>query len=142
MKQVGIVLNSVLTVMSLWGGYSHMSPDRLKTNADWIFFTCCLVIGSVAPIALVASSIFGARCETLPRPSWRRFSLSWRHDPLQCLHISIIFTAAYVLGAFFHVPYPTAAGAWAFGSLVALLIGFIAGRFFAYAIFRNRIQSA
>jgi ABC-type uncharacterized transport system permease subunit len=50
--------------------------------------------------------------------------------------------AAFVLGALVHVPYPTAGAAWAFASLVALLVGFIAGRFLAYAIFRDRIQSA
>lgn len=142
MNEAGTILNSTLAALSLWGGYSAMSPDHLNTNADWIFFLCCLLLSPIAPLMAVAYSVSAGKCQSLRRPSWRRFSLSWRHDPLQCLQLTIVLTAAFTLGAVFHIPFPTSAASWAFASLVALLGGFIVGRFLTYAIFRDRIQSA
>jgi hypothetical protein len=128
MRHVSSVLNFLLVGLSLWTGYSAMEPKRLHhANPDATF--CLLVLATMILFSFgsVAYSISGAKQTTLRRPSWRRFSIDWWHDPLQCLFLSCCFTGAMALGAALRLPGAPQIGFWMFMFFVCMFLGLLIG---------------
>lgn len=118
------ILNLALVLLSLWTGYAEMAPENLAhSNPDIIFCTIVLVMMILFSFGAVWYSISGARQQTLRRPSWRRFSIDWWHDPLQCLFLSCSFAGAMALGAVFRLPGTSQTGFWMFMFFVWPFLG-------------------
>jgi hypothetical protein len=134
------LLNVALLGLSAWTGYAEMAPEKLAhSNPDVIFCTVTLV-GTIAfSFAAVSYSISRARQQTLRRATWRRFSINWWHDPLQCLFLSCCFAGAMALGAAFRLPGSSVTGFWMFMFFVCLFLGLLLGQLVAYAVHHERI---
>jgi hypothetical protein len=71
-------MNVAFIVIGFWTGYGEMAPERLRgTNPDQYL---CLSLVLVTPL-LVLGGLYLANRESFRRPSFSRFSLSWRRDP-------------------------------------------------------------
>jgi len=104
MRRLGIALNIALIGLSVSTGYSEMERENLRqANPDAIFCTIVFVTMILFSLGSVWYSISGAKQTTLRRPSWRRFSIDWWHDPLQCLFGSCCVTGAMAVGAAFRL---------------------------------------
>lgn len=136
------ILNLALVLLSLWTGYAEMTPEKLAhTNPDVIFCTIVLVTMIVFSFGVVWYSISGAGQQTLRRASWRRFSIDWWHDPLQCLFLSWCFTGAMAVGAAFRLPGTSSTGFWTFMFFVCLFVGLLVGQLLVYSVHRERITN-
>ena len=137
--KVWSLFNVALLGLSVWTGYSQMAPEKLAhSNPDVIFCTATLV-GTIAfSFAAVWYSISRARQQTLRRASWRRFSINWWHDPLQCLFLSCCVAGAMALGAAFRLPGSSVTGFWMFMFFVCLFLGLLIGQLATYAVHRER----
>lgn len=143
MKYAGVILNAIFIAFVGYGGYEATSPERLGgNNPEWILVPIVVVLTPLAVIGLVADAIYGAQCERLRPASWRRFSLSWRRDPLQVVNLCIVAGTAACFGAGLHLSSRDAVGVWMFAIYVAMLIGLILGRLISYTVFRSRIEKA
>jgi hypothetical protein len=133
-------LNVALLGLSAWTGYAEMAPEKLAySNPDVIFCTVTLVATIAFSFAAVSYSISRARQQTLRRATWRRFSINWWHDPLQCLFLSCCFAGAMALGAAFRLPGSSVTGFWMFMFFVCLFLGLLLGQLVAYAVHHERI---
>jgi hypothetical protein len=140
MGRVWAALNIALVGLSVWTGYSEMDPERLAhANPDVVFCSLTFATMSLCSLGIVSYSIHGAKQATLRRPSWRRFSIDWWHDPLQCLLLSCFFTGAMAVGAAFRLPGTSRVGFWMFMFLVSLFAGLVIGQLAVYAVYRERI---
>ncbi len=143
LQRLGPILNVVLVLLSLWTGYAEMAPARLvHTNPDAIFCTIVLLGMIGFSFGTVAYSISGAGQQTLRRPSLRRFSIDWWHDPLQCLFLSCGFAAGMALGAAFRLPGTSATGFWTFMFFLCMFLGLLIGQLGVYLVHRERIANA
>jgi hypothetical protein len=143
MKRLWQVVNTLLMISSLYGGWAAMQPDvRRNTNPDGILCGIVFVIMLLFPLGAVSYSIFGAKQMTLRRPSWSRFSLDWWHDPLQCLFLSSCFAAGLAIGAAFHLKGTTQTGFWTFMTFCSIFGGLAIGQTFVYAAYRSRLAEA
>ena len=142
LQRLGPILNVVLVLLSLWTGYAEMAPDRLvHTNPDAIFCTI-VVLGMIGfSFGTVAYSISGAGQQTLRRPSLRRFSMDWWHDPLQCLFLSCGFAASMALGAAFRLPGSSTTGFWTFMFFLCMFLGLLIGQLGVYLVHHERIAN-
>jgi hypothetical protein len=123
------------------GGFVSLAPENLtKTNVD--IYACTTVFLGFAFFALGSPwySLREKHCEVIPRPSFFRVSFNWWRDPLQCLWLSICYTGAVAVGAFFRVFWTTDQGRWLFWSYVSMTAGFLLGTLAAQRIFRERIE--
>ena len=113
----------------------------VHTNPDVIFCTIVL-LGTIGfSFGTVAYSISGAGQQTLRRPSLRRFSIDWWHDPLQCLFLSCGFAAGMALGAAFRLPGTSTTGFWTFMFFVCLFLGLLIGQLGVYLVHHERITN-
>ena len=136
------ILNVVLLLLSFSTGYAEMAPDNLAhSNPDMIFCTITVVTTIAFSFGAVWYSISGARQDTLRWPSWRRFSIDWWHDPLQCLFLSCCFAGAMAVGAAFRLRGTSPTGFWMFMFFVCLFVGLLIGQLAAYAVHRARITN-
>jgi hypothetical protein len=142
LERLGPILNVVFVLLSLWTGYAEMAPDRrVHMNPDAIFCTIVL-LGTIGfSFGTVAYSISGAGQQTLRRPSLRRFTVDWWHDPLQCLFLSCGFAAAMALGAAFRLPGTSITGFWTFMFFLCLFLGLLIGQLGVYLVHRERITN-
>src|ERR1051325_94605 len=119
-----------------------MAPERLAhTNPDLIFCSITLVGMIMFSFGTVWYSISGARQRTLRRASWRRFSIDWWHDPLQCLFLSCCFAGAMGVGAAFRLPGTSRTAFWMFMFFACLFFGLLIGQFGVYSVHRSRITN-
>ena len=140
LHRLGPILNVVLVLLSLWTGYAEMAPDQLlHKNPDAIFCTSVLLGTIVFSFGTAAYSISGAGEKTLRRPSLRRFSINWWHDPLQCLFLSCGFAGAMAVGAALRLPRTSSTGFWMFMSFLCLFPGLLIGKLGVYIVHRERI---
>ena len=134
------LLNFLLLGLAAWVGYSEMAPDRLTHSNPDIIFCGIVLLGMVAfSLGTVWYAVSGAHQATLRRPSWRRFSLDWWRDPLQCLFLCSCFAGAMAVGAAVRLPGTTGTGFWMFMFFVCLFTGLVLGQFAVYALHRERI---
>jgi len=134
------VVNTLSVIASLYAGWAVMQAEALRgTNLDAIFCGIIFAVMLLFPLGAVSYSIFGAKQETLRRPSWSRSSLDWWHDPLQCLLLSSCFVGGMSVGAVFHLKGTTAAGFWMFMAFCGMFAGLVIGQLIVYAVFRDRI---
>lgn len=134
------IANISFVILSLWGGYVSLSPERLnRTNPDVILCSIILVMMPLFSIGAVYYSVQSGNCETLRRPSWDRNPLNWWYDPLQSLSMSVWIMSATALGSLFRLPVFESTGFWTFGVYCCLSAGLAIGQFFVYKIFRDRI---
>jgi hypothetical protein len=137
------LLNILLFGLSVWTGFSEMAPDKLAhSNPDAIFCSVTLIGAIAFSFGTVWYSISGARQEVLRRPSWRRFSIDWWHDPLQCLFLSCSFAGAMAVGAAFRLPGTSATGFWMFMFFVCLFLGLLIGQLAVHLVHRERITKS
>jgi hypothetical protein len=142
MQPLWPILNVALLLLSCSTGYAEMAPDELAhSNPDLIFCTITLVTTIAFSFIAVWYSISGAHQQTLRAPSWRRFSIDWWHDPLQCLFLSCCFAGAMALGAAFRLPGTTRTGFWMFMFFVCLFLGLLIGQLLVYSVHRERITN-
>jgi hypothetical protein len=135
-----MVLNLALLILSIWTGYGEMAPNKLTHNNPDAIFCSITLVGMIAfSFGVVWYSLSGARQEPLPRPSWRRFSIDWWHDPLQCLFLSCCFTGAMAVGAAFRLPGTSPTGFWMFSFFVCLFFGLLIGQLLIYSVYRDRM---
>jgi hypothetical protein len=136
------VLNVALLGLSVWTGYAEMAHGKLAhSNPDVIFCTVTLVGTIAISFAAVWYSISGARQQTLRRASWRRFSINWLRDPLQCLYLSCCFAGAMALGAALRLPGNSVTGFWMFMFFVCLFLGLLIGQLAVYSLHRESITT-
>jgi len=142
LQRLGPILNVFLVLLSVCTGYVEMAPSRLvHTNPDAIFCTIVLLGMIGFSFGTVAYSISGAGQQTLRRPSLRRFSMDWWHDPLQCLFLSCAFAAGMALGAAFRLPRSSTTGFWMFMFFVCIFLGLLIGQVGVYLVHRERIAN-
>lgn len=143
MKEGWFVVNFGLTIFSAIGGYSSLSPERLRqTNPDLIL---CLVILGIMPLFTLGSiyySIARRKNETLRRPSLKRSPLNWWDDPLQSLFLSTVCAAALFIGSVLRLPSVGSKGFWTSAMYGAMMVGLFLGQALAYRVFRSRIIGA
>jgi len=141
MTRVAPFINLAGLLLSVATGYASLDPDALRgANPDKYL---CITVLIMAPIfAIGAVSTFGAKHTALTLPSWRRFSLRWSRDPLQCLFLSTCFSGGMALGAALHLRSTTSTGFWLFMTFLCVFIGLIVGQVIAYAIHRERLTKA
>ncbi len=133
MRHVWIGLNLVLIGVSVWTGYSEKEPQKLRqANPGAIFCFVVLVTTTVFSLGSVWYSVSSAKQIALRRPSLRRFSIDWWHDPLQCLFLSCCFTAAMAVGAAFRLRETTQTGFWMFIFFVCMFVGLLIGQFIQF----------
>ena len=141
MWRVWAALNVVLLGLSMWTGYAQMEPERLSNaNPDVVFCTLALITAILLSFGSVLYSIHGAKQRTLRRPSWRRFSMDWWHDPLQCLFLTSSVMGAMAVGASFRLPGTSQRGFWMFMFFVSMSLGLLIGQFAVYRVYRERIE--
>jgi|ERR1041385_750751 len=141
MWRVWAALNIVLIGLSVWTGYSEMAPERLaRANPDFIFCTLVFITTILFSLGAVWYSIRGAKQTTLRRPSWRRFTIDWWHDPLQCLFLSCSFVGAMAIGAAFRLPGTSQTGFWMFMFFLCMFVGFIIGQFTVYVVYGEHVE--
>jgi uncharacterized membrane protein YeaQ/YmgE (transglycosylase-associated protein family) len=137
---IWLVLNIVLLGLSVLAGYTEMAPDLLsRKNPDGIFCSIVLLGTIGGSFGMVAYSIFGAGQQTLRRPSIRRFSIDWWHDPLQCLFLSCAFAGGMAVGAALRLSGTSTTGFWEFMFFLCLFLGFLIGQLGVYFVHRERI---
>ena len=86
MTRAAPFINIGLLLLSVWTGYGSLAADALLgANPDK--YLCITVLIMMPIFAIGAVSTFGAKHTALTLPSWRRFSVNWSRDPLQCLAI-------------------------------------------------------
>ena len=140
MWRVWAGLNILLIALSVWTGYFEMEPERLtRANPDALFCTAVLIGMILFCLGSVWYAISGAKQTTLRRPSWRRFSIDWWRDPLQCLFLACCFTGAMSIGAAFRLRGATQTGLWMFVFFLCMFLGLLIGQLFVYAVYRERI---
>jgi hypothetical protein len=140
MKLFWAAFNVLLIGLSVLMGYYEMEPQQLsKANPDAVFCTSVLLSAIFFSIATVAYSIHGEKQSSLRRPSWRRWSIDWWHDPLQCLFSASWFTGAMVVGAALHLRGTSETGFWMFMFFASMLLGLLIGQMIAYAVYRKHI---
>ena len=143
MKQIWGVINIALIILGLWGGYNSMSPEQLRqTNPDAILCFILLVAMPLFVICSVCYSIYGAKCETLRRPSWNRCAFNWWYDPLQSLFLTTCFMAAMAISSALRFPALGSIGFWTFAMYFCISGGLLMGQIVVYCIFRARIKKA
>jgi hypothetical protein len=139
MNRAGPVINLASLLFCVWAGYRSLDTDALRgTNPNGYLALAVLILMPV----FVLGAIWFSGARTLRRPSWRRFSINWWGDPLQCLFLSTWFIGAGTLGAALHLLHTSRAGFWNFMTCLCILIGLILGQVIAYAIFHRRISRA
>jgi hypothetical protein len=141
MTRAAPLINLALLLLSVWTGYGSLNPDALRgTNPDK--YLCAAVLVMMPIFAFGAVSIFGAKHTTLSLPSWRRFSINWWRDPLQCLFLTTCFVGGMAVGAALHLAATTSTGFWMFATFFCMFIGLIVGQVIAYAFHRARLTKA
>ncbi len=86
MKTIWYVINIALVALALPGGYSSLSPEKLRnTNPDAIVCGLILLVMPLLAIGSVGYSIRRWNHSRLARPSLSRNPLNSWHDPLQSL---------------------------------------------------------
>jgi hypothetical protein len=140
MKYLGRIANCILVAFSARGGYSMMaSRDASHLDTDWI--VGCITFAAMPIFALVSVqySFSLPNQLTVRRASWKRFSLDWWRDPLQCLWLSTCVMAATDLGGVFRLLGQDPSN-WcrlmpSGGSLLGLIIGLL----LVHRVYRERI---
>ena len=142
MKYFWIVLNSALVALSVWGGYSSMTPERLRrTNPDEVLCLIVLLIVPVFALGIVGYSISRRKVDRLSRPRWNRNPFNWWGDPLQSLFISTCSMGAAAIGSAIERPTFGSVGFWTLGVYSCFVIGLLVGQILVYRIYRQRIAS-
>jgi len=133
-------LNISFVIISIWGGYGSLAPERLKnTNPDGILCLIILVAMSLFSIGAVSYSVKSCKCESLRIPSWDRNPFNWWYDPLQSLFMSTWIMSAMALGSMIRMPAYGSIGFWTFGVYFCWAAGTAIGQFFVYKIFHTRM---
>ena len=128
----------LVAALCLWMGYHEMKPEQLaRANPDILFCAVVLITMILIPLGTIWMS--GVQQVTLRRPSWRRFSMDWQNDPLQCLFLTRFFIGCLVVGAAFHLQGTSETGFWMFMFFVCLFFGLLIGQFLVYRVYRERI---
>jgi hypothetical protein len=142
MKYFWIVLNSTLIALAFRGGYTSMTPDRLRhTNPEPVL---CLIVLLIMPLFTVLSVMYSIqrwKTDPLFRPSWDRNPLNWWHDPLQSLFVFTCVMAAMAIGSAVQHPAFGSVGFWTFGVYCCFTIGLLIGQILVYRIYRERIAN-
>jgi hypothetical protein len=139
--RVAPFINLAGLLLSVWTGYGSLGLDALRgTNPDK--YLCITVLIMMPIFAIGAVSTFGAKHTALTLPSWRRFSINWSRDPLQCLFLSTCFVGGMALGAALHLSGTTSTGFWMFMTFLCMFIGLVVGQVIAYAVHRARLTRA
>jgi hypothetical protein len=141
MTRAAPFINLALLLLSVWTGYGSLGADALRgTNPDK--YLCIAVLVMMPIFAVGAVATFGAGHSSLRLPSWRRFSINWSRDPLQCLFLTTCFIGAMAVGAALHLPGTSNTGLWMFMTFLCMFIGLIVGQVIAYASNRARLTKA
>jgi hypothetical protein len=141
MSGVWGLLNVSLIGLSVWAGYAEMAPERLAhANPDLVFCTLVLVTLTLFSLGSVWYSLRYTRGALLPRQSFRRFSVDWWRDPLQCLFLSCLFVGGMSAGAAIRLPVASPTGFWMFMFFLCMFLGLLVGQFAVYAVYRKHIQ--
>ena len=136
MWRISATLNLVAVGLGIWAGCVAMDPETLKhTNPDAIVCSITFVIMIAFPVLFVSGNQ-----AVLRRPSWRRFSINWSRDPLQCVFVSWLGSGAMALGAAVRLRGTTPTGIWTFMFFVCSFLGLLIGQFAVYVIYRDRID--
>jgi len=140
MKIFWAAFNVLFIGLSVLTGYYEMGPQQLsKANPDAIFCTSVLLIMIFFSVATVGYSIHGEKQSSLRRPSWRRWSIDWWHDPLQSLFSASWFTGAMVVGAALRLRGTSQTGFWMFMFFASMFLGLLIGQVIAYVVYREHI---
>ena len=141
MKLFWAAFNVLLIGLSVLTGYYEMEPQQLShANPDAVLCTVVLISMIFFPIATVGYSIHGAKQSSLRRPSWRRWSIDWWHDPLQSLFSASWFTGAMVVGAALHLRGTSQTGFWMFMFFASMFLGLLIGQVITYVVYREHID--
>jgi choline-glycine betaine transporter len=140
MKYIWLIVNIGLVILSVFNGYSSMSPERLQhMNPDIVFCSLIFVIMPLFALGTVLYSVKSKKCETLQRPSWIRNPINWWYDPLQSLFVCNLISAAMAIGSALRLSKGNETGFWLFVSYCCMAIGLLIGRLLVYRIFTARI---
>jgi hypothetical protein len=138
MKRLWAVLNFAGIGLSVWTGYSEMTPDRLvHANPDIVFCGVALIGMIVFSLGSVWISMRRSDESWLRRPSWQRFF--WSRDPLQHLFFTCCFFGSMAVGAAFRLRGASETGFWMFMFFLCAFFGLVLGQLGVYAIFREHI---
>ena len=142
MKNIWYVINIVLVVLALRGGYVAGAPDRLRhANPDAVSCGIILVITPMFALWCVNYSIRRWNNERLRRPSFSRNPLNWRHDPLQSLFIATCVFGAGSIGGAAHRPSINSSEFWMVGVQLCFAVGLLIGQVLIYRTYGNRITA-
>ncbi|HEY3853849.1 MAG TPA: hypothetical protein VGO67_05595 [Verrucomicrobiae bacterium] len=143
MKYAWRTINLSILIVSLWGGYGSLSPDRLRhTNPDAVFCLLILVILPLFALVTVHISVVRWKHEILRRPSLSRNPFNWWHDPLQSLFVSSAVSAAMFFGSVCRFPAYGSIGFWTSGMFASMTAGLVIGQAFVYKVYSRRIISS
>jgi len=143
MKTIWYVINIALVALALPGGYSSLSPEKLRnTNPDAIVCGLILLVMPLLAIGSVGYSIRRWNHSRLARPSLSRNPLNSWHDPLQSLFIATCIAVSTVIGSALRHPTIGSAGFWMLATYTSLALGLLVGQILVYRIYRENIIAA
>ena len=143
MNKVWNIVNTVLVVLALPGGYNALAPEQLQNkNQDAVF--CGLILLTLPLFAIGSveySNWWRGRRGNLARPSFHRNPLNWWGDPLQSLFISTCIAVSTTIGSLLRRPHPAigSVGFWMIGMYTSFAVGLVIGQLLIYRIYRRRI---
>jgi len=143
MKNIWYVINIALVALALPGGYSSLSPEKLRnTNPDAIVCGWILLVMPLLAIGSVGYSIRRWNHSRLARPSLSRNPLNWWHDPLQSLFISTCVMVSTAIGGALRRPTIGSVGFWTLAVYACFALGLLIGQILVYRIYRENIIAA
>jgi len=143
MKNIWYVINIALVALALPGGYSSLSPEKLRnTNPDAIVCGLILLVMPLLAIGSVGYSIRRWNHSRLARPSLSRNPLNWWHDPLQSLFISTCIMVSTAIGSALRRPTIGSVGFWTLAVYACFALGLLIGQILVYRIYRENIIAA
>lgn len=135
-RTVWFILNLTLIVLSFWTGYQEMTLDNLRgMNPDAVF---CLLLLVITPL-FVLGALGVAATERFQKPSFSRFPLNWRGDPLQAIFVTTWCFLGLFVGNALHLGKAGRVGFWLMASSGSVFVGLLIGRLLAFYVYRHRI---
>jgi len=140
MKNIWLFTYVIFAPITVYSGYSEMSPNAVAgTNADWFFIAVTFIGCAIFPAGAVAFGLAYSRKEAMPTPTWDRHPFGWWSDTLQPLRISLIYSVLYAIGAAIALPTSDHKGRMIFFFLSAIAAGLFVGERIVYVIYRKKI---
>jgi len=138
-KLIWRVVNILLVLYSPFTGYSRMSPAALHgTNPDGFY---CLAILLLVPLCVLGMLAVSPTAQ-FTKPSWDRFPLRLRSDPLQFFFLATWASLGVVVGSLLRLPQIGTVGFWTLLSHLSIFVGLLIGQAIAYWAYRDRIAGA